>query len=312
MNASSSNQRSTKAVTYKQKDGLKLFFIALPFMLMIFAFAYVPLFGWGYAFLDFRFGRSITEMNFVGFRNFERLITEWSVVRRVLRNTLAISFLTLLASPLPMFFAIMLNEIKIKKFKAVAQTITTLPNFISWIVVFGIAFSLFSINGGMTQLLLRLGIDFGPTGILGNNDAAWYFQTFLHIWKNLGWGAIIYLAAISSVDSAMYEAAEIDGANRVRCIIHITIPSILPTYFVLLLLAIGNLLNNGFEQYFVFHNPLVADRLMVLDYYVYVIGLVAGDFSYSIVVGMLRSIISVGLLFAANYGSKLIRGESLI
>ena len=301
-----------KSMRIKQREGLKLFFIALPFILLVTAFNYIPLFGWGYSFVDYRIGKDLVDMNFAGWKHFNKLFVEWKTISRVLRNTFAMSLLSLATSPLPMFFAIMLNEIRTKKLKGIAQTVTTLPNFISWIVVFGITFSLFSLNGGMTRLLTGIGINLGPAGILGNNEATWFFQIGLQIWKNLGWGAIIYLAAISGVDSAMYEAAEIDGANKVQSIIHITVPSILPTYFVLLLLSIGNILSNGFEQFFVFYNSLVSDRIEVLDYYVFKIGMVAGDYSYSIVVGMLKSLISITLLFIANLVSKRIRGESLI
>ena len=251
-------------------------------------------------------------MDFVGLRHYQRLMTEWVTISRVLRNTFAISMLSFATSPLPMLFAIMLNEIKTKKIKGVAQTVTTLPNFISWIVVFGITFSLFSNTGGVTRLLGVFGISLGPTGILGNNDATWFFQVALQIWKQLGWGSIIYLAAISGIDSTMYEAAHIDGANKIQTILHITIPSILPTYFVLLLLSIGNILSNGFEQFFVFHNSLVADRIEVLDFFVYKVGIMAGDYSLSIVIGMLKSLISITLLFIANQISKRFRGESMI
>ena len=251
-------------------------------------------------------------MEFVGFKHFGNLITGWKNVSRVLRNTFAMSLLSLATSPLPMIFAIMLNEIKVKKLKSVAQTITTLPNFISWIVVFGVTFAMFSVRGGVSLLLQSMGINLGQAGILGNNEATWFFQIGLQIWKNLGWGAIIYLAAISGIDSTMYEAAQIDGANKIQSIIHITIPSIFSTYLVLLLLGVGNILSNGFEQFFVFYNSLVSDRIEVLDYYVYRIGIVSGDYSYSIVVGMLKSLVSITLLFIANQISKRFRGEGII
>jgi ABC-type polysaccharide transport system permease subunit len=296
----------------KQKDGIKLFFLALPFIALVVAFSFVPLFGWSYAFVDYRIGKNLADMAFVGFKHFGKLITEWKTITMVLRNTFAMSLLSIATSPLPMIFAIMLNEIKTKKIKGFVQTLTTLPNFISWIVVFGITFSLFSNSGGVSRLVAALGGSLGPAGVLGNKDITWFFQLALQIWKNLGWGAIIYLAAIAGIDSEMYEAAQIDGANKVQAIRHITVPSILPTYFVLLLLSIGSILSNGFEQFFVFYNSLVSDRIEVLDYYVYKIGMVAGDYSYSIVVGMLKSLVSVTLLFIANQVSKKIRNESLI
>ena len=297
---------------YHQKEGLKLLLIALPFIALVIAFSYVPLFGWSFAFLDYKIGKSILDMNFVGLKHFNKLFVEWRTISRVLRNTFAMSFLSLATSPLPVIFAVMLNEIRTKRLKSIAQTVTTLPNFISWIVVYGIVFSLFSNSGGATKLLTDLGVNMGPASILGNNNAVWLFQLFLQIWKGLGWGAIIYLAAISGIDEAMYEAAQIDGANKLQMIWYVTIPGVIPTYFVLLMLSIGNLLSNGFDQFFVFYNSMVSDRMEVLDYYVYKLGIVSGDYPYSIAVGMLKSLVSISLLFVANQISKRVRGEGLI
>ena len=303
------NTTKKKKVT---KRSVQLFLLTIPFMLLVVAFNYGPLLGWCYAFVEYRLGASIWDMKFVGLDNFKRLVTEWPEISRVLRNTLVMSFLSLATSILPVFFAILMNEIKNKHVRNVVQTVTTLPNFISWIVVYGIVFALFSNSGGVNILLKKIGIDFGSTGILGNIELTWVFQLFLQIWKGLGWGAIIYLAALSGIDESLYEAAEIDGANKFQRICHITFPSVLPTYFVMLLISIGNILSNGFDQFFVFYNALVSERIEVLDYYVYKIGLVSGDFSYSIVVGMLKSLVSVALLFVANTAAKKVRGEGII
>jgi ABC-type polysaccharide transport system permease subunit len=148
--------------------------------------------------------------------------------------------------------------------------------------------------------------------IMSNNSAVWIFQWALATWKFLGWGAIIYIAAIAGIDTELYDAAQVDGANRLQVIRYITLPNLASTYIVLLLLAISNVLNNGFEQYFLFYNPLVADRIQVLDYYVYKVGLLLNDYPVSTAIGMSKTLISVMLLFTANFLSKKLRGDSIV
>jgi multiple sugar transport system permease protein/putative aldouronate transport system permease protein len=286
--------------------------IAIPFLVYVFAFSYVPLFGWIYSFFDYNPVMKLSQLKFIGLDNFEKLIAERSEVYRILKNTLAMSFLSLILTPLPMFVAIMLNEIKSSKFRKFIQTTTTLPHFISWIVVFSLAFSIFSTSGLYYTLLKQLQLAVPAIGILGNNEMAWLFQTGLGVWKNIGWTMIIYIASIAGIDSELYEAARIDGANRFRLMYHITLPGLATTFFVLLLLAISNLLNSGFDQYFVFYNSLVADKIEVLDYYVYKTGWIVNDYSYATLLGMLKSIISIILLFSVNYLSKKFRGVSLV
>ncbi|MDF2651243.1 MAG: transporter permease [Paenibacillus sp.] len=294
------------------RTGLNYLLIAIPFLVYVFAFSYVPLFGWIYSFFDYNPVMKLSQLKFIGLDNFEKLIAERSEVYRILKNTLAMSFLSLILTPLPMFVAIMLNEIKSSKFRKFIQTTTTLPHFISWIVVFSLAFSIFSTSGLYYTLLKQLQLAVPAIGILGNNEMAWLFQTGLGVWKNIGWTMIIYIASIAGIDSELYEAARIDGANRFRLMYHITLPGLATTFFVLLLLAISNLLNSGFDQYFVFYNSLVADKIEVLDYYVYKTGWIVNDYSYATLLGMLKSIISIILLFSVNYLSKKFRGVSLV
>ncbi len=294
---------------------LKYLLIAIPFVLFVFAFSYVPLFGWIYSVIDYKAGQQFLDfsnVDFVGLRNFMKIIRGKNEILRIMRNTLVMSSLGIITSPLPIIFAIMLNEIKGNLFKKIVQTTTTLPNFISWIVVYGISFSMFSTNGLVNKLLALLNLPVSEVGILGNNDYVWFFQMGLIIWKSLGWSSIIYIAAISSIDTELYDAARVDGANKFRTIWHITVPGIAPTYMVLLLLNISNLLNNGFDQYYMFFNSMVSDRIEVLDYYVYKIGMIVNDYSYSITLGMLKTFISIILLFTANFISKKIRGVSLV
>jgi putative aldouronate transport system permease protein len=292
---------------------LKYFLIAIPFLIQIIAFSYVPIFGWAYAFFDYKLGLKFSELDFVGLKNFLNLFKESREIIRVLRNTLVMSMLAILVSPLPAVFGIMLNEISNSKLKRIVQTITTFPHFISWIVVFGLSWAMFSASAGMIPNLLQaLGFKTSRIGILGNNDLVWPFQISLQVWKGLGWSAIIYLAAISGIDEELYCAAKVDGANKIQMIWNITVPGIMPTYLVLLLLGISNLLNTGFDQFFMFYNGFVADKIEVLDYYVYKLGIIFNQYSYSIALGMLKSIVSIILLFSANRFSKIVRGDPLI
>ena len=315
MSVKKSETALAERIGRKQLRGIKYLLLAVPFLIYVFAFSYVPLVGWIYSVFDYKIGQKFLDfgsMVFVGLGNFQKLFTERSEVLRVLRNTLALSALGLLATPVPVVFAIMFNEIKNSKFKKIVQTATTLPNFISWIIVYGVAFAFFSVNGFVSVLMQKIGIQPPVMGILGDVDHTWVLQWILGIWKSFGWSAIIYIAAITGIDSELYDAAKVDGANKIQSILHITIPGIMPTYVVMFLLAVSNILSNGFDQYFMFYNPMVADKIEVLDYYVYKVGFYINDYSYSITLGMLKSILGIVLLFTANALSKKIRGESIV
>ena len=315
MSVKKSETALAERIGRKKLRGIKYLLLAVPFLIYVFAFSYVPLVGWIYSVFDYKIGQKFLDfgsMVFVGLGNFQKLFTERSEVLRVLRNTLALSALGLLATPVPVVFAIMFNEIKNSKFKKIVQTATTLPNFISWIIVYGVAFAFFSVNGFVSVLMQKIGIQPPVMGILGDVDHTWVLQWILGIWKSFGWSAIIYIAAITGIDSELYDAAKVDGANKIQSILHITIPGIMPTYVVMFLLAVSNILSNGFDQYFMFYNPMVADKIEVLDYYVHKVGFYINDYSYSITLGMLKSILGIVLLFTANALSKKIRGESIV
>jgi putative aldouronate transport system permease protein len=297
----------------------KLFLMLLPFLVLTTLFAYLPLAGWRYAFFDYRPGIPLKWENFVGFKWFISIIespARQAEIVRVMKNTLGMSGLGILTSWLPLAFAIMLTEIKNVRYKKIVQTLTTVPNFISWVMVYSFAFMLFSVDAGLiNRLLMDLGfIDKGINFLL-SGDHIWLKMTAWGIWKGLGWGAIIYLAAIAGIDQELYEAATIDGAGRWGQIWHITVPGLLPTYFVLLMLSVANLINNGMEQYFVFRNAFNSDTIEVLDLYVYYTGFgrgSTGGIPFATVISMLKSIICVVLLFSVNGLSKLLRHESIV
>lgn len=298
------------SLSTKKKKGIMYLLMAMPFLIFIFAFSYVPLLGWGYAFVDYKAGFQMWELEFVGLKHFQKLFSNRDMFR-ILRNTLVMSFLGIITSPLPVAAAILLNEIRNSKIKKFVQTTTTLPNFISWITVYGLSYAFFSGSGMVNQVLKALNISVSQFGLMGNEKYTWIFMMCLDIWKGLGWNSIIYLAAITGIDTELYDAGMVDGANKVQLIRYITVPGVMPTYLVLLLLQISNILSNGFEKYYMFWNPLVSDKIEVLDYYIYKLGFASGQYSPAIAVGMVKSIVGIALLFGANYMSKKLRGDSI-
>lgn len=307
--------RTTKEDKYEMESKYKLFLLLMPFLVLAFVFCYLPLFGWRYAFFDYKVGDTLSMENFVGFKWFKELVKNEATVKdivRVMKNTLAMSGLGILTSWLPMAFAIFLCEMKSLKFRRFVQTFTTIPNFVSWVLVYAIAFCIFSTDGFISSLMINLGIwDQGINMLMGDSHT-WLKMLAWGLWKGIGWSAIIYIAAISGIDRQLYEAATVDGAGRFQKMWHITVPGLVPTFCVLLLMSIANILSNGMDQYLVFENSTNTASIMVLDLYVYKLGIGKGMIPLSTVIGMLKSIISVVLLFAANGVSKLIRGESIV
>lgn len=308
------NVRSPKK--FFKKDKYYLFLMALPFLGLAFVFSYLPLYGWLYAFFDYRPGIPLSKSEFLGFEWFTSMVSneiQRQEVVRVLRNTFAISSLNIATSILPVIFAVFLSELRSARFKKLVQTLTTLPNFISWVLVYSFAFMLFSVNNGfLNNLLMDLGWISEPLNILASDNHTWLSMTLWSVWKGLGWGAIMYIAAITGIDQEIYEAARVDGAGRFRLMWHVTVPGIMPTFFVLLLLAIGNFINNGMEQFYVFQNAMNMNKIEVLDLYVYNIGMTNSNFGFATAVSLLKSLVSLFLLFVANTMSKVIRGESIV
>lgn len=293
----------------------RLFYCIVPFIILSFLFSYFPLHGWIYAFFDYRPPLKLSQCEFVGWKWFETLFankTQVAQMVQVMKNTFAMSLLGILTSILPIGFAIFLNEIKCKKFKNLVQTLTTLPNFISWVLVYSVAFSLFTDSGMVNTLLQHLGIITEPVKFLDSDAHTWLWMTLWNLWKGLGWGAIMYLAAIAGIDAELYEAAKVDGANRFQVMKNITLPALMPTFFVLLMMSVANFLNNGMDQYYVFQNSFNKEHIQVLDLYVYNIGMTGSSLSLATAISMLKSIVSVTLLVIVNFVSKKTRGESII
>ena len=282
------NKTAAKSVSsgrMKDKRGIKYFLWILPFLVLVFLFSYFPLHGWIYSFFDYKPPRALSDCEFVGLQWFKMLFTNKTQVTQliqVMKNTFAMSLLGIATSILPVGFAIFLNEIKCKWFKTFVQTFTTLPNFISWVLVYSVAFSLFSSTGMVNTFLQNLGVITEPLKFL-DSDSHTY------------WGC-----------------ASIDGANRFQLIKNITLPALMPTFFIMLMLAISNFLNNGMDQYFVFQNSFNKEHIQVLDLYVYNIGMTGSSYSLATAISMMKSIVSVALLTIVNLVSKKTRGESII
>ena len=291
----------------------------MPFLALAFVFCYLPLWGWRYAFFDYQTGGTLSMSNFVGFKWFTYLFQNGATrsdIIRVIRNTMSMSALGLITQWIPMAFAIFLCEIKNLTFRRFIQTFTTVPNFISWVLVYALAIAIFSTDGFINTFAKSIGlIAKGADGhnFLMGDHFTWLKMWAWGTWKGVGWSAIIYISGIAGIDQQLYEAATVDGAGRFQKMWHITVPGLLPTFFVLLLMAVAAVLSNGLDQYLVFCTPQNKNHIEVLDLYVYNLGLGSGgSIPLSTVVGMFKSVISVVLLFGANSLSKALRGESIV
>lgn len=298
------NKRDYKKLIRKLVSQRQLQFMALIGVLWMIVFNYLPMYGIIIAFKKYNIVRPISEAPWVGFKYFKQFLFEdkfWEVMK----NTLSISFLKLIIGfPLPIIFALFLNELTSLKFKKVVQTISYLPHFLSWVILGGIMMTWLSDVGILNNILLGLHIIKEPVTYLGEPQYFYAITVISDIWKELGWSAIIYLAAIAGVDPEMYESALIDGAGRFRRMISITLPAIKPTIMILFILAVSGVLNSNFDQILVLRNSLNSSASDVIDVFVYRMGLQQGRFAYATAVGLFKSVIAFVLLYSANAASK--------
>jgi len=277
--------------------------------------AYLPLWGWRYAFFDYKAGGELTAENFVGLKWFTILFQNESTrsdILRVLENTLAMSGLGILTSWVPLAFAVLLTQVDSRRFRRFVQNFTTIPNFLGWVIIYAIALAIFSTDGFINNFATNIMGVASNTNYLMSGSHIWLKMLLWGMWKGVGWSAIIYISSIAGIDPGLYEAAEIDGAGRFQKIWNVTVPQLMPTFFVLLLMSIANVLSNGMDQYLVFSNAVNAKSIEVLDLYVYNLGIGNGQIPMSTAIGMFKSVVSVILLFGANAVSKRLRGESII
>jgi putative aldouronate transport system permease protein len=298
----------------KRKDYLKR---AFPFYMMIFpglllflVFKYVPMFGVFIAFKKYSPFLGVWKSEWIGLENFVRLFAEQDFLL-LLKNTLFLNLLDVfIAFPFTIMVALLLNEVRIKFLKNSVQTILYAPHFLSWVVVVGITMLfLRSSDGGVNVLLNHLG--FESVDFLTNPGGFRFLWLFHNIWQGAGWGAIIYLAAIASIDPALYEAATMDGASRLRQLWHITLPSLKTVIVIMFILRLGSFIDVGFEHIFLLQNPLNLNVSDVFETYVYRVGLVQGDFSYSTAVGLFKSVVGLVMIVTANAVAKRLGEEGV-
>lgn len=285
--------------------------MVIPGIIWMIIFNYIPMGGIVIAFKKFRITRTIAEAPWVGLQYFKEFFQDDNF-SNIMVNTVGISLLKLIIGfPLPIIFALLLNEIRGTKFKKLAQTISYLPHFLSWVVLGGILVTWMSTTGVINDLLVHVHILKEPISFLGKPKYFWGIALISDSWKELGWSAIIYLAAISGVDQQMYEAATVDGASKFQKIMKITLPSITGTIAIMLILQIAGLLNSNFDQILILKNQINVSRSQVIDTYVYQVGMTMGKYSYATAVGLFKSVIALVLLFIANTSSKKLLKRSL-
>ncbi len=291
------------------KNHWQMYLLALPVIAYFFIFNYAPMFGIVMAFEKFQIKKGIFGSQFVGLTHFERFFTS-PFLWRLLRNTLLISFYGLLFSfPLPIIFALCLNEVRNKRFKKTVQTISYLPYFISVVVVVSILFDFGKADGIITNIASLFGWDGGAV----ISSARWFRSLYIgsNLWQHLGYNSIIFISALAAVDPTLYEAARIDGANRWKQTLHVTLPGIASTIIVLLILRLGQIMGVGYEKIILMYGPSTYETADVIASYVYRVGILDADYSYSTAVNLFNSLVNMVVLFLANFISRKVNETSI-
>jgi len=309
LNAAAAKERNAVLNRMMKKDRWALLVLMLPGILHFLVFRYAPLTGNIIAFQDYNMFKGIMHSDWVGFKHFVTIFT-YEEFFNVLRNTLALSFMSILFGfPAPLILALLLNEVSQMWFKRPIQTLLYLPHFLSWVIVGGIFINLLSLDGVINAIRGWFGA--APVDFLTDEGYFRGIVVAIGIWKEVGWGTIIYLAALAGINPSLYEAAVVDGAGRWKQMWYVTLPSLLPTIVVLLLLRIGTVLDANTEQLLIFLNPLVRDVGEVVDTYVYRVGLLKAQFSYTTAIGLFQSLVGLALVVGLNTISKKTTGESI-
>ncbi len=292
-----------KTLAQRMKPYAALYLMLLPGLALILIFCYGPMYGLQIAFKDYNIGLGIWNSPWVGLEHFQKFLSTDAAIR-ALTNTIIISALKLVFSfPMPILLAVVLNEIGNQTFKRVAQTISYLPHFISWIIVASLLNNLLSPSTGVINAFIQ---QLGGDPIYFLADKNWFRPILVisNIWKEIGWSSVVYLAALSGIDPSLYEAAIVDGATRVQRITRITLPSIMPIAVTMLILSMGSIMSAGFDQVFNLYSPQVYDVGDILDTYVYRRGLVDMSYSFSTAVGLFKSVVGLILVVAVNVIAK--------
>ena len=294
---------------YLKRDKYLYLLLVLPIIYYA-VFRYAPMYGVTIAFKDYNIFAGITKSDWIGLDVF-RDIFQMKEFYRTVRNTFLLNFLDLLFGfPFPIVLALALNEVRIKWFRKVSQSILYVPYFLSWIVIGGIVYQMFATNTGMFNNVLKL-IGVAPIPFLTDGKNWLVLYTLVGIWQSAGWGMIIYMAAITGINSELYDAVKVDGANRLQAIIHVTIPGIKPTIVTMLIMSIGRLASIGFDRPFVMGNSLVLDYSDVISTFVYRIGIQSAKYNVAAAVGLFQSVINIALLLSADRISKKINDQGI-
>ena len=304
-------QKKTE-ITWKEVKRQKFLLIA-SFIMVVYGiiFCYWPLTGWIMAFQNYKPKKGLLHSKFVGLDKFKFLFQDKSFIE-VIRNTFCMGVINLVTTTImAVLFAILLNEIKKTWIKKPIQTISYLPHFLSWIIVTGILHDALSSAGIVNELLQKWGWTSQTINFFAEPKYFWWIVAFANCWKETGWNAIIYLSAITAIDPNLYEAASIDGADRLQKIKYITLPSIRPTFIILLIMNIGNVLNAGFEVQYLLGNGLVQSVSRTIDIYVLKWGISQNDFSLGTAAGIFKSVVSILLIVIANKIAKKVGDQAI-
>ncbi len=300
-------QKITWSLLWRQRY---LLLMSLPFVVWVFIFKYIPLWGWTMAFQEVKpatFANSIFERKFVGFENFANAFRD-RLFGQTMVNTIGISILQIAVGTIvAVTFAVLLNELTFMRFKKITQTISYLPHFVSWVIIASLAKNIFN-DGGVIDTLFGANFHLMST----NSPLIWVVIIVIDCWKEMGWNAIIYLSAMAGIDTGLYEAAQMDGANRFQKMWHITLPGIRPTIIVLLIMSIGGALNVGMERQMLLSNALVQDHTMVLSWFSYLRGIGSSDYGLGTAIGVFQSVVGITLLLIANKIAGMVGEDKLI
>ncbi|MGZ9584906.1 ABC transporter permease [Paenibacillus marinisediminis] len=294
---------------FKSVDSWVLLLIALPGLAFFLIFKYIPIMGNAIAFQDYNMFKGVLHSEWVGLKHFEFMF-QYPEFMVIFKNSLRLGLYSIVFGfPAPLLLALLLNEIRLRWFMRTTQTLLYLPHFLSWVIVGGIFTELLSLDGPLNQVITHYGGE--AVSFLTEPKYFMGILTSLGIWKEVGWSMIIYLAAMTSINPNLYEAAMMDGAGRFKMAWHITLPSLMPTIVVLMLLRIGHLLDANVEQVLFFLNPLVREVGEVFDTYVYRVGLMGGQYSYTTAIGIFKAVIGIILVVSLNKISRKTTGESI-
>mgnify|MGYP005841943097 CR=1 FL=1 len=300
----------TSRILYRDRI---LYLMVLPAFLLTFLFHYCPLFGWVIAFKNYTPGLSMFKAPGAGLSHFKTFFVDSTDYLYVFKNTLSINFTSLIVGIGSAFLlAILLREIRFFWFARTIQSVTFVPYFISWVITYAIIYALFSVQTGAVNVtLLKMGLIDQGLNVMGETQYAWGLIVGMNVWRYIGYNSVIFISAAAGIAEELYEAAEIDGANRLGKVWHITIPSLVPTLVVLLVINTGWLLNSNFEQFYLFTNPTNMEKMEVFDMYIYKYGFQLMNYSYATAVGVIRTVVSLSLIVFVNWTSKRLSGKSI-